>query len=178
MNEKLLSVLSHGSVLCTSIFGAFGIPLLILLFGPSETVKQNAREALNVQINILLVSLLLAIFIVLVVTVMMMAGLATGGIQFDTIMNSVNDSIRIGPSFTDQQALDMINSIWKLGIAEAVMALLITLASLAYALWVTVFGFLLPIVAMCVVANDNRRVFRYPLMTAFLPSPNKSLQSI
>ncbi|MEB3272561.1 MAG: DUF4870 domain-containing protein [Prochlorothrix sp.] len=51
--RKLLSVVSHGSVIFTTtlIFG-LGIPLAILLISDDPVVKSNAKEAMNFQLNV------------------------------------------------------------------------------------------------------------------------------
>ena len=168
MNEKLLSVASHASVLCTSVFGVFAIPLLILLFGPSEIVKQNAREALNVHINVLLLSLVFATFVCLAALIIC-AVAVPAGIQIDSLGNQINDSIRIGISCSDQKGWEVVNGLGAMGVLLGTMVVCTVLIALVYALWFAVFAFVLPIMAMCVVANDSNRVFRYPLMFSFLP---------
>ncbi|MBY0551780.1 MAG: DUF4870 domain-containing protein [Candidatus Obscuribacterales bacterium] len=155
MNEKWLSVASHASVLCTSVFGVFAIPLLILLFGPSELVKQNAREALNAHINVLLVSLLFAIFISLAALIICAVALPAG-IQIDSWGNQINDSIRI------------VNGLGAMGVVLGAMVVCTVLIALVYALWFAVYAFVMPVIAVCVVANDSNRVFCYPLLISFL----------
>lgn len=51
--RKLLSAISHGSVLFTAtlVFG-LGIPLAILLVSDDPIVKANAKEAMNFQLNV------------------------------------------------------------------------------------------------------------------------------
>lgn len=170
MNEKWLSVASHASVLCTSVFGVFAIPLLILLFGPSELVKQNARESLNVHINVLLVSLFFAIFIFFAALIIC-AVAVPAGIQIDSLGNQINDSIRIGISFAEQK--EVVNALGAMGVVLGTMVVCTVLIALVYALWFAVYAFVLPIIAICVVANDSNRVFCYPLLISFLPDRRK-----
>ena len=65
-NRKLLSVLSHGSILFGSSVITIGVPIAILLLSEDSIVKQNAKEALNFLITCYILA---AICIVLIVSV-------------------------------------------------------------------------------------------------------------
>jgi len=63
----LLSILAHGSSLFTSFVVSILVPIIILASSEDETVKENAREAINFQINLIIWALIsLAACIILV----------------------------------------------------------------------------------------------------------------
>ena len=72
--RKYLSILCHGSHLLSFaivglnyavfLFLSFGLPILILLLIKDDIVRQNAKEAINFQINLCLFSLFSLILIV------------------------------------------------------------------------------------------------------------------
>jgi uncharacterized Tic20 family protein len=51
--RKFLSALSHASVWFNSVLIGVGIPIVVLLLSNDPVVKINAKEALNVHINLL-----------------------------------------------------------------------------------------------------------------------------
>ncbi|MBD2346963.1 DUF4870 domain-containing protein [Anabaena subtropica] len=50
--RKLLSVLSHGAIFFSSTVVSIGIPVAILLLNEDPVVKENAKESLNLHINL------------------------------------------------------------------------------------------------------------------------------
>ncbi len=50
--RKLLSALCHGAIFFSSLFISVGIPIVILFVTDDPVVKQNARESLNLHINL------------------------------------------------------------------------------------------------------------------------------
>ncbi|BDA70394.1 hypothetical protein RIVM261_072510 [Rivularia sp. IAM M-261] len=50
--RKLLSALCHGAIFFSSLFISVGIPIVILFVTDDSVVKQNARESLNLHINL------------------------------------------------------------------------------------------------------------------------------
>lgn len=77
--RKLLSVISHGSILLSSTILAIGIPIAIFLTTQDDVVKQNAKEAINFCISIytyVLISVVL-IFIVIGFPLLILLGVAS-----------------------------------------------------------------------------------------------------
>lgn len=69
--SSLLSVLAHACALFSSLFVSIIGPIAILAIADSETVKQNAREAINFQLSMLLyavISLVLCLVLIGYVT--------------------------------------------------------------------------------------------------------------
>lgn len=52
--RKLLSALSHGSIFFSALVVSIGVPIAILLISDDEITKDNAKEALNFQLNLFL----------------------------------------------------------------------------------------------------------------------------
>ena len=50
-NRKILSILSHGSILFGSTIISIGVPIAILLLSEDPIVKASAKEALNFYIS-------------------------------------------------------------------------------------------------------------------------------
>ncbi|MBD0266886.1 MAG: DUF4870 domain-containing protein [Cyanobacteria bacterium Co-bin8] len=50
--RKLLSALSHGSIIFSALILSAGLPLAIFLVSEDPIVKDNAREALNFHFNV------------------------------------------------------------------------------------------------------------------------------
>jgi hypothetical protein len=50
--RKLLSALSHGAIFFSASVVAVGLPIALLLVSDDPVVKDNAKEALNCQINV------------------------------------------------------------------------------------------------------------------------------
>jgi uncharacterized Tic20 family protein len=50
--KKLLSVASHASIFLSATLVSIGIPLAIYFVSDDETVKENAKEALNFHLNV------------------------------------------------------------------------------------------------------------------------------
>ena len=50
--RKLLSALCHGSIFFSSSLVAVGIPIAILFISDDSIVKENAKESLNLHINV------------------------------------------------------------------------------------------------------------------------------
>ncbi|MCU0525872.1 MAG: DUF4870 domain-containing protein [Elainella sp. Prado103] len=53
-NRKLLSALCHGSSLFSWAVASIGIPIAVMLLTEDTVVKDNAKEALNFQINMII----------------------------------------------------------------------------------------------------------------------------
>lgn len=53
--RKLLSVLSHASILFSSSLVSFLVPIVILLATEDKIVKRNAKEALNFYLNLYII---------------------------------------------------------------------------------------------------------------------------
>ena len=66
-NRKLLSVLSHGSILFGSSVITIGVPIAILLLSEDSIVKQNAKEALNFLITCYILAAICIVLIFLFV---------------------------------------------------------------------------------------------------------------
>ncbi|MFP4337583.1 MAG: DUF4870 domain-containing protein [Halothece sp.] len=50
--RKLLSALAHGSIFFSALVVSVGVPIVILLITEDEITKDNAKEALNFQLNL------------------------------------------------------------------------------------------------------------------------------
>ncbi|MDX2099899.1 MAG: DUF4870 domain-containing protein [Leptolyngbyaceae cyanobacterium bins.59] len=50
--RRLLSILSHGSILASVAIVSAAIPLVILFVSDDSVVKDNAKEALNFHLNV------------------------------------------------------------------------------------------------------------------------------
>ena len=66
-NRKILSILSHGSILFSSTVISIGVPIAILLLSEDSIVKRNAKEALNFYITCYIWGIILAILIFLLI---------------------------------------------------------------------------------------------------------------
>ena len=60
-NRKVLSILSHASILLSSTVISVGVPIAILLVSKDTVVKKNAKEALNFYITFYIFATLLSI---------------------------------------------------------------------------------------------------------------------
>lgn len=59
--RKLLSLLSHGSIFFGALWVFVGVPLAILLVSDDLVVKDNAKEALNFHINVLVYEVIIGV---------------------------------------------------------------------------------------------------------------------
>jgi uncharacterized protein len=74
--STILSVLAHACALFSSLFVSIIGPIAILAIADNETVKQNAREAINFQLSMLiyaLVSLALCLVLIGYITLIVVA---------------------------------------------------------------------------------------------------------
>ena len=55
--RKILSILSHGSILFSSTILSLGIPLAIILLSDDDVAIANAKEALNFCITVYLIAI-------------------------------------------------------------------------------------------------------------------------
>ncbi|HAZ49574.1 MAG TPA: DUF4870 domain-containing protein [Cyanobacteria bacterium UBA11369] len=58
--RKLVSALCHGAIFFTSLVFPVLIPIAILLVSEDPAVKDNAKEAINFQLNVLLYGAIIA----------------------------------------------------------------------------------------------------------------------
>ncbi|MEP1078792.1 DUF4870 domain-containing protein [Leptolyngbya sp. PL-A3] len=61
--RKILSVICHASVFFTSTVAVIGVPLVILFVSQDPVVKANAKEVLNLQINLLFYGLVFGLLV-------------------------------------------------------------------------------------------------------------------
>ena len=66
-NRKILSILSHGSILFGSTVISIGVPIAILLLSEDPIVKSNAKESLNFYISCYIWAIVFVILIFLVI---------------------------------------------------------------------------------------------------------------
>ena len=66
-NRKILSILSHGSILLGSTVISIGVPIAILLLSEDSVVKDNAKEALNFYISCYILAAIFAFLIFLLI---------------------------------------------------------------------------------------------------------------
>lgn len=66
-NRKLLSLLSHGSILFGSTVISVGVPIAILLLSKDAVVQQNAKEALNFLITCYILACIFFILLFLLI---------------------------------------------------------------------------------------------------------------
>ena len=59
--RKLLSALSHGSIFFSALVVSIGVPIAIVLISDDEITKDNAKEALNFQLNLFLYGIIFGI---------------------------------------------------------------------------------------------------------------------
>lgn len=59
--KRLLSVACHASIFLSATLVSVGIPLTIYFISDDETVKENAKEALNFHLNIWLYGIIFGI---------------------------------------------------------------------------------------------------------------------
>ncbi|AFZ44880.1 hypothetical protein PCC7418_2742 [Halothece sp. PCC 7418] len=59
--RKLLSALAHGSIFFSALVVSIGIPIVIILITEDEIAKENAKEALNFQLNLLIYGIIFSI---------------------------------------------------------------------------------------------------------------------
>lgn len=52
--RKVLSVISHASLFINSLMVGIGVPIVVLILSEDRVVQDNAREALNFHINLLI----------------------------------------------------------------------------------------------------------------------------
>ncbi|NEQ95217.1 MAG: DUF4870 domain-containing protein [Cyanothece sp. SIO2G6] len=50
--RKLLSALSHGSILFSTLMFSVGVPIVIWLVSDDPVVRENAKEAINFSFNV------------------------------------------------------------------------------------------------------------------------------
>lgn len=66
-NRKILSILSHGSILFGSTVVTIGVPIAILLLSQDSIVKSNAKEALNFYVTCYILAIVFAFLIFLLI---------------------------------------------------------------------------------------------------------------
>lgn len=66
-NRKILSILSHGSILFGSTVVTIGVPIAILLLSQDSIVKSNAKEALNFYITCYILAIVFFFLIFLLI---------------------------------------------------------------------------------------------------------------
>jgi len=59
--RKLLSTGSHASIFISALVVSIGIPIAILVLSNDPVVKDNAREAINFHINVMLYGAILGV---------------------------------------------------------------------------------------------------------------------
>ncbi len=59
--RKLLSALAHGSIFFSALVVSIGIPIVIILITEDEIAKENAKEALNFQLNLFIYGIIFGI---------------------------------------------------------------------------------------------------------------------
>lgn len=59
--RKLLSALAHGSIFFSAFVVSVGVPIVILFITEDEVTKDNAKEALNFQINLIVYGIIATI---------------------------------------------------------------------------------------------------------------------
>jgi len=59
--RKLLSALAHSSIFFSALVVSIGIPIVIILITEDEIAKENAKEALNFQLNLLIYGIIFSI---------------------------------------------------------------------------------------------------------------------
>lgn len=63
--RKLLSALAHGSIFFSALVVSVGVPIVILFITEDEITKENAKEALNFQLNLFIYGVIFAILTVI-----------------------------------------------------------------------------------------------------------------
>lgn len=180
--ERLLSCASHSTaltvaalllvvpndsmfdgVICSFIlqFVAFAIPLCILFTANDAVVKENSREAINLQLTLwLVVALWIGAFLLyLGAGELMGAG--------SVAVPRIEDLAR--PDFANI-ASDYVSRLWRLGVFEFVVLLNASLILLLSACGAILYGLVAPLVAVCLVLTSGRS-FRYPLVVRFFRVP-------
>lgn len=65
--RKLLSALAHGSIFFSALVVSIGVPIVILFITEDEITKENAKEALNFQLNLFVYGIVFAILTVILI---------------------------------------------------------------------------------------------------------------
>lgn len=65
--RKLLSALAHGSIFFSALVVSVGVPIVILFITEDEITKENAKEALNFQLNLFVYGIVFAILTVILI---------------------------------------------------------------------------------------------------------------
>src|SRR5438105_2793344 len=76
-HRKLLSAICHGSVWLNSLVLSIGIPIAVMLLNDDPVVKANAKEALNVHINLLVAYVVFGVlcFVLVGIPLVVVAGI-------------------------------------------------------------------------------------------------------
>lgn len=174
--DKLLAILAHASVWFSCIFVAFGVPAAILLLCDNPTVKANAREAVNVQLTQLVWLLIWIGFFVVCIAAPSLFGAGMFFIDFGRIMEICSSCITntSGPDPTEISLFitQFVDRIWKSSFLLVILEVSAIAVLMISSFLATLYGVLMPLVAIVSVANDGNRVYKYPLIIHFFRNPH------
>jgi uncharacterized protein len=92
-NRKLLSVVSHGAIFLSSTVIAIAIPIVIMLTTNDSVVKENAKESLNLHINLYFYAILFgALTLILIgIPLLVLLGVASFVMPIIAIVKVLNN---------------------------------------------------------------------------------------
>jgi uncharacterized protein len=95
--KKLLSVACHASIFLSATLVSVGIPLVIYFVSDDETVKENAKEALNFHLNIWISGIIFGILTWVLIGWLLLAilGIATLVLPILAILQVWNDPYKV-----------------------------------------------------------------------------------
>ncbi|MBX9693063.1 MAG: DUF4870 domain-containing protein [Cyanobacteria bacterium] len=161
-NSRVLSVMSHASVMLMSIPGSFLVPLLIMLFSSDAVARSNAREALNVQLNLIISALAFSIVVVGFAVVLMLCGVA--------------HSVFVPGGWVIQLSdLKAVTPPTPLTSVEIAISIMLCVISLLFAAQIVLYGLVFPVIAVCTLSANSNSTFKYPLLFSFIPVPKSPL---
>ncbi|AKV67148.1 MAG: DUF4870 domain-containing protein [Microcystis sp.] len=95
--KRLLSVACHASIFLSATLVSVGIPLAIYFISDDETVKENAKEALNFHLNMWLYYLIAGILVWVLIGYLLLPILAVVNIVLPilAILQVWNDAYKV-----------------------------------------------------------------------------------
>lgn len=92
--RKLLSAVAHGSIFLSSTILSIGIPIILLLISEDYIVKENAKEAINLHINLYIYAFvcIILMFVVIGIPLLIILGLASFIMPIIALVNVINNT--------------------------------------------------------------------------------------
>ncbi|HLO83646.1 MAG TPA: DUF4870 domain-containing protein [Nostocaceae cyanobacterium] len=139
-NRKLLSALCYGSIFFSAGFVPIVVPIVILVVSNDSVVKDNAKEAINFYINLLIIYVIIMAILYIFIIPLFMQSFS-----------------QVPISGSSQSA------------SESASSLLFLMIPLQFLVLGLMFGsWILAIIAIVSVVTNPNTPFRYPLIFRFL----------